>query len=45
MRKHADPVSEYEYQERPEFFAYHHLAHMKYHFVHGGCGIRTFLDL
>lgn len=43
--EYADPVSEYEYQERPEFFAYHHLAHMKYHFVHGGCGIRTFLDL
>lgn len=43
--EYVEPVSEYEYQEKPEFFAYHHLAHMKYHFVNGGCGIRTFLDL
>lgn len=39
------PVGACEYHETPEFFAYHHLAHMKYHFVHGGCGIRPFLDL
>ena len=39
------PVGECEYHESPEFFAAHHLAHMKYHFVHGGCGIRPFLDL
>ena len=43
--EYVEPVSEYEYQEKPEFFAYHHLAHMKYHFVNGGCGIRPFLDL
>lgn len=42
---YAEPVSEYEYAEKPEFFVYHHLAHMKYHFINGGCGIRTFLDL
>ena len=41
----AEPVSEFEYHEKPEFFVYHHLAHMKYHFVRGGCGIRPFLDL
>lgn len=27
------------------FFLLHHLAHMSYHFVHGGCGVRPFLDL
>lgn len=43
--EYVEPVSEYEYQENPEFFAYHHIAHMKYHFINGGCGIRTFLDL
>ncbi len=41
----AEPVSAYEYREDPEFFVYHHIAHMKYHFVNGGCGIRPFLDL
>ena len=25
-------------------FYYYHMAHMAKHFVHGGCGIRTFLD-
>lgn len=39
------PVGACEYHETPEFFTAHHLAHMKYHFVHGGCGIRPFLDL
>ena len=43
--EYVESVSEYEYQEKPEFFVYHHLAHMKYHFVNGGCGIRPFLDL
>jgi hypothetical protein len=28
-----------------EFFVYHILAHMAYHFVRGGCGIRPVLDL
>ncbi len=26
-------------------FYYYHMAHMAKHFVHGGCGIRTFLDI
>ena len=29
----------------PEMFYYYHIAHMAKHFVHGGCGIRPFLDL
>lgn len=28
-----------------EFFVFYHLAHMAYHFLHGGCGIKPFLDL
>lgn len=31
--------------ERPAFFLFHHLAHMAYHFLSGGCGIRTVMDL
>lgn len=31
--------------EKPEFFFFHHIAHMAYHFLRGGCGIRTVMDL
>ncbi len=31
--------------ETPDFFLFHHVAHMAYHFTHGGCGIRTVMDL
>ena len=41
----CDKVSLFEYRERPEFFVFHHLAHMAYHFTSGGCGVRTLLDL
>lgn len=27
-----------------EFFVFHQLAHMFYHFVEGGCGLRPFID-
>ena len=33
------------YLETKDFFAFHPVAHMAHHFVCGGCGIRTFLDL
>ncbi len=29
----------------PEYFMFHHIAHMYYHFVKGGCGMRTLVDL
>ena len=29
----------------PEYFVFHHIAHMYYHFVNGGCGVRPFMDL
>lgn len=35
----------YEYRESPEFLVFHHIAHMCYHFVFGGCGIKPFIDL
>lgn len=37
--------SEYEYRQSNEFFIYHLLAHMSYHFISGGCGIRSVIDL
>lgn len=43
--EYVEPVSQYKYHEKPEFFIFHHIAHMKYHFMNGGCGIRPFLDL
>lgn len=39
------PVTKYEYVETREYFIFHHIAHMKYHFIGGGCGIKPFLDL
>lgn len=29
----------------PEYFAFYHIAHMCYHFIRGGCGIKPFIDL
>lgn len=34
-----------EYRFSNEYFFFHHLAHASYHFLHGGCGVRPFLDL
>lgn len=39
------PGKQYEYRQSKEYFLFHHLAHMSYHFVAGGCGIRPVLDL
>ena len=43
--KHTKQTDDMEYRETPEFFLFHHIAHMSYHFVSGGCGIKPFLDL
>ena len=43
--EYVNPISEYESRECPEFFMFHHIAHMAYHFLSGGCGIRPFIDL
>lgn len=33
------------YYQTNEFFMFHHIAHMAYHFLHGGCGVKPFIDL
>ena len=35
---------QYEYVLSNEMFYFYHIAHMAKHFIHGGCGVRTFLD-
>ena len=35
----------FEFKETNEFFVFHTVAHMLYHFKSGGCGIRPFMDL
>ena len=35
---------QYRMKMSDEMFYYYHVAHMAKHFVHGGCGIRPFLD-
>lgn len=41
----AVPVHDNKYALTPEFQLFHIIAHMSYHMVHGGLGIRPFLDL
>ncbi len=35
----------YQFAMTPELFVMHHISHMAKHFILGGCGIRTLLDL
>ena len=35
----------YRYDMTPELFVIYHLAHMGRHLLHGGCGVRPFIDL
>ena len=42
---YVERVKEYEYREKGSFFVFHHIAHMAYHFLSGGCGVRSVLDL
>ena len=41
---HATQKDGVEYELMPAFFMFYHLAHMFYHFSHGGCGVRFLLD-
>ena len=43
--KHAGLAECYRYEFSKEFFIYYIYAHMAYHFVGGGCGIRTLMDI
>lgn len=42
---YAIPKTKYCFEFCPEFFMFHIMAHITYHFKHGGCGIRSFIDL
>ena len=39
------PISGYEYRMSNELFLLYHIYHMAKHFIHGGCGIKPFIDL
>ena len=45
--EHSSPKNDgsYEYVMTNEFFMFHTIAHMSYHFRCGGCGIRSYIDL
>lgn len=40
-----DAAGTYRYRQTDEFLMFHLLAHMSYHFVSGGCGLRSFADI
>lgn len=39
------PGKRWEYRQSPEYLMFHVLAHMSYHFLRGGCGIRAMVDI
>ena len=43
--EYSSPVSGFHYSMTPEFLIFHNIAHMSYHFSHGGLGIRPYIDL
>lgn len=43
--EYAVPTNSSQYAFSNEFFAFHIFAHMAYHFLSGGCGIRSLLDI
>ncbi len=36
---------QYEKRQTDAYFVFHHIAHMSYHFLSGGCGVKPVLDL
>ena len=42
---HSVAEGSYQYQMIPEFLMFYLFAHMSYHFTHGGCGVRNFIDI
>jgi hypothetical protein len=43
--KHATPMGGSRYAFGDDFFVFHMYAHMAYHFLSGGCGIRSLMDI
>ncbi len=42
--EYAVPTIGAKHEFTKEFFAFHFFAHMSYHFISGGCGVRPFMD-
>lgn len=42
---HTVDGSDYRYAMENDMFVVYHIAHMAKHFMHGGCGVRPFIDL
>ena len=42
---YAEPVAGSRHGFKKEFFVFHMYAHMAYHFLSGGCGIRSLVDI
>ncbi len=43
--EYALPVEKYKHAFSDDFFVFQIYAHMSYHFISGGCGIRSLMDL
>lgn len=45
--EYTEPQEEHKYSMRltPEFFLFHIYAHTTYHFLKGGCGVKTIIDI
>ena len=43
--EYATPISESRYEFSKDFFVFYIFAHMAYHFLSGGCGIRSLMDV
>ena len=41
----AKEISRHRFEMTPEMFLFFHIYHTAKHFVHGGCGIKPFIDL
>lgn len=42
---HPETEGGYKHIQTNEYFMFHHIAHMSYHFIRGGCGVKPFADL
>ncbi len=43
--EYTQPNKESQYEFKKEFFVFYMYAHMAYHFLGGGCGIRSLMDI
>ena len=43
--QYAVPLTDYRYGFQDAFFVFHMYAHMAYHFLSGGCGLKALMDI